>query len=206
MICRRNSFSLIEMLISFVLFSLLLLCLSWMFWGYLRYETTIEDKIEQTAVFQANTARLQNILSNVHFESPNKHLFYSVEGESSLEKGESLVFTYDAGVELPPVFSNINIGKLYLSHENKLTLASWPSQEQYKGDDPPMRQEVLFEDVTACSLSFSLQEILLQHQQVKELKREFGYHIGLKNTTHAQRLLKYILPSKRPRRVKDNMN
>lgn len=154
MICRRNSFSLIEMLISFVLFSLLLLCLSWMFWGYLRYETTIEDKIEQTAVFQANTARLQNILSNVHFESPNKHLFYSVEGESSLEKGESLVFTYDAGVELPPVFSNINIGKLYLSHENKLTLASWPSQEQYKGDDPPMRQEVLFEDVTACSFKF----------------------------------------------------
>lgn len=153
-ISRRGSFSLIELLISFVLFSVLLLSLSWMFWGYLRYDTEIENRIEQAAIFQANTSRLQRILSNVHFENANKHIFYSAEGESSLEKGESLIFTYDAGVELPPVFSNINIGKLYLDQDNKLMLASWPSREQYKGDTPPMRQEVLFEDVTLCSLKF----------------------------------------------------
>ena len=100
------------------------------------------------------SSRLQDVLAKATYGLEPKYCFYAVKGESSEEVGTSLIFTYDAGVEQDPRFSNINIGKLYLDRDNNLILASWPDPKMHKDEVPPMRKDALFTNVESFSMRF----------------------------------------------------
>lgn len=67
----------------------------------------------------------------------------------------SLVFTYDNGIDLSKVFSNRVLGRLYVDEAGRLSLATWPIPQRWaEGGDPPMKKEVLMENVDGLRFQF----------------------------------------------------
>lgn len=66
----------------------------------------------------------------------------------------SLIFTFDNGVKLDPLFANNVLGRLYLDNKGRLTLAKWPSPTRWKTGNPPMKKEVLMEGVKEMEFAF----------------------------------------------------
>lgn len=71
-------------------------------------------------------------------------------------KDSDLVFVFDNEIDGSPLFSNRDIGKLYVNPQKQLCLAIWPAPIEVDTSNPPMRHEVLLENVTAFNVEFYL--------------------------------------------------
>lgn len=151
---KRRSFSLVECLIALSLLTIMLTGFSALFWQYSTFETTMQDKMKRYSSLQMRISRLQDLLARAVYDFGGKYSFYTVQHESKYEKGTSLVFTFDAGVDIDPTFSNVNIGKLFLDTEGNLEFAYWPDPSLFPTDTPLMKKERLFTNVTSFSMRF----------------------------------------------------
>lgn len=137
---KKRSFSLIEMLICFTLFSLLTTSL--FFW----YRNLSNQKLALQQVrwplLQERYAhqRLQNILPRA--QGP----FFSEYGDNSL------VFTFDRGPYSDPQLSEKVLAKLHLD-QNNLVLSIWPMPEK-DGARTPSQTYILLEEVSEAHFEF----------------------------------------------------
>lgn len=157
---RKNSFTLIEMLISMALVAMLLSTLSFFF--YQISTLTREAEKQQKKAFRLHYAesRLASILPKAI--SPNDPqndfvLFTSTGADSLFKQGSpQLLFSYDSCVNLvDPLFSNHVLALLFLDSSGNLTLATTPSPRKWeKGQPPQVVRELLLEKVEAMEFAF----------------------------------------------------
>ncbi len=142
---RKSLFTLIELCVAIALISVLLTTL----FGMYRYLNLLENRIDKeytkTSRIQYLQTRLGDILPKAIFANSEGYYFYTTQGESFL--GESLVFTFDNGIDILPWFSNCVLARLYVDKHYRLCLAIWPLPKLWKMQPPPMRKEILFENV-----------------------------------------------------------
>jgi type II secretory pathway pseudopilin PulG len=103
--------------------------------------------------------RLAAVLPQVVSEKTNKKDFYfftsAVNNGLFKEGTPSLVFTFDNGVDRDKLYSNHNLARLYLDPQGNLTLASWPSTNDWNENTlPPMKKQVLMENVEDLHFGF----------------------------------------------------
>lgn len=93
-------------------------------------------------------------------DSKSKNFYFFTSEDTSLlfkNQNQSLVFTFDNCVKLDKIFSHRVIGRIYLDPQGRLMLAKWPLPQYWKeGIPPPMKKEVLLENVKSVSFKFYL--------------------------------------------------
>ncbi|MCB1111240.1 MAG: hypothetical protein H7A37_06665 [Chlamydiales bacterium] len=77
-------------------------------------------------------------------------------GDLLFKRGsETLLFTFDNGVDLDKQFSNHVLGRLFVDGEDNLVLAYWPSPKRWEKDEVlPMKKEVLMRGVERIEFLF----------------------------------------------------
>lgn len=159
MILVRRHATLIEIIIAMALTAIMLTTLTFFY----RQISHIGHDIDQVKAehFQLRYVenRLADILPKAIYEKDRKKdfVFFSFgdEGGFSMPGSQSLIFTFDNGVNLDKPFSAHVIGRLYLDRNGRLVLAYWPSPRQWdNGVTPPMKKEILLEGVTKLSFEF----------------------------------------------------
>lgn len=156
---RRRQITLLELMIAM---GLMMIILSTLAYFYMQLEEiNRESEIEQKRLFKQLylSTRLADILPKTQSPKNEKNSAYFYTTTSSdpaiLSGTTSLVFTYDNGVKLDPQFSNRVLGRLFLDKEHRLCLAVWPSSERWEeGHAPPMKSEVLLDDVESIDYRF----------------------------------------------------
>lgn len=103
--------------------------------------------------------RLSHVLpKTVSAKDPSKdfHFFTSRDPGGLFKSGtESLVFSFDNGVQLDKEMSYHVIGRLFLDPEGNLTLVKWPVEKRWKeNESPPMAKEILLENIDNLSFAF----------------------------------------------------
>lgn len=170
----RRPFLLFEVLIAMSLVMVLLSALMGFYIEINRLNAATEK--EQEIVFKKLllSTRLASILPQA-IGSPKANLtkkdvssqggdffFYSSPANDSFTKGgtQTLTLTFDNGINLNPSFSYHVLGRLYVDTENRFCLALWPSPTWW--DEmavPPMKHEILFENVEDLRFEFYLPPI-----------------------------------------------
>lgn len=159
MMIKRRHFTLIEMLISMALTALILSSLMF-FYREITYMNALYDQDQQESFrrrFLEN--RLSDILPKAVYEKNEKKdfIFFSQPDFHNTFKNNSpsLIFTFDNGVDRDKNFSNHVLGRIYLDPEGNLTLGMWPSPSRWEeGETPPMKKEILMQDVKNLSFRF----------------------------------------------------
>lgn len=156
----RRPFTLLEVIIAMSLLAVIMTLLGY---SYLQLQllSLEQDKVEEKRYKLAYLqSRLASIIPKTVAEGGNGNGFFfytSGDQQGGLFKdgSASLVFVYDNGLDLQPEFSNEVIGRLYLSPQGQLVLASWPLPKRWsKSEMPPVKKEVLLEGVSQLRFSF----------------------------------------------------
>jgi type II secretory pathway component PulJ len=149
----------IELLIAMVLTSLVL---TFLFYFYRDIDWLNQD-MEKSQKSAFRLAYVQNRLADVlsHAVSPRTNegdfFFYVSQDANGLLKATnpSLVFTYDFGANRDPQFANHVLGRLYISTNGHLCLATLPSPARWPaGGHLKMKNEILMENVESLSFAF----------------------------------------------------
>jgi hypothetical protein len=106
------------------------------------------------------STRLSSILPKAIPYSPsekaNDYLFFTSSIGANAIGTSSLLFSFDNGVKLDPLFSNHVIGCLYVNNHKQLCLATWPSQVHWDNlfAPPQMKNEILYNNVERLTFEF----------------------------------------------------
>lgn len=156
---RRQAMTLLEVLIASVLTMLLLSTLTYLY----REVQVINTQIEKTQKEQFERAYAQKRLSSIFPKtlsptSPKKDFFFYTSGSwDGLTKdgSPSLVLSFDHGINLDKDHAAHVLGRIFLSPEGNLCLATWPSPARWeKGTPPSLKKEIILKDVQSLSFEF----------------------------------------------------
>lgn len=150
--------TLVEVLIAMALTVIVLMTLMFFY----REVGIIGAEIDRTKAQDFYMRYIENRLADVipkaisPTDQKKDFVFFSTTDEGITKVGsQSLIFTFDNGISLDKIFSNNDIGRLFLDSEGNLTLAYWPSPKRLeKGELPPIKKEILFENVDTLTFSF----------------------------------------------------
>ncbi len=150
---RKRALTLIEVVISLSLLTLLLGVLFSSYGSLMTEGAMIEKKREEVFGVRYLELRLNTLFSKICWsKEKDGNVLYT----ERIPAGpyESLLFAFENGDDTDEHFCNKNLGRLFVDHEGRLILASWPkpkSEEDYKKE---MRLEVLAEGVEDLKFSF----------------------------------------------------
>jgi len=152
---RRYHITLLEVLIAITLTSALLMTLL----GYYSYVQHLSRQINKAREegFQERYAqyRLSQILLKVNKIEHKKDNFFTIDEGNYFVIGQSLVFFYDRGVDIDPLYSGVVPARLFLDRNNRLCLAVWPSPKSLSGEEIPFpKEEVLLGNVQRLKFLF----------------------------------------------------
>jgi hypothetical protein len=85
-------------------------------------------------------------------ETARKFFFYTQPPLSDISSSPSLIFTFDNGVRMNPAFSGDVLGRIFVDHEGRLCLVTWPLHVSEPRE--LMEQEVLIDGVAKVEYSF----------------------------------------------------
>lgn len=145
---QKRLFTLLEVLISLTLTTIILgVLLS----AYFQAQSLSRDGEKLQRELQpkrALAARLEDIFFNLEAPKLNEQFFFTpVEDE--------LLFSYNNGANLDPVFSGEVLGRLFLDDKGHLVMLTWPPRKLWpEGGFPSFRREVLLENVEAVQFQF----------------------------------------------------
>lgn len=158
---HKRCLSLIEVLISMVLVSILMTTLIGMYaqfeWMHVEVEQARRESFELRYVQGRLAEVLPKAISPANSDHKRDFYFYTSQEEGPQLRAPSLVFSYDNGVDLDPLFSNHVLGRLFLEqvgNRQQLVLATWPIPRCEISEQPTMHKEVLLDFVTELSFSF----------------------------------------------------
>jgi hypothetical protein len=152
---KRHYVTLIEVLIATVLTMILLTAITFFY----RQVSLINFESEKLQKDQFRSAYIENRLSTIipKIISPtdiHKDFYFFTSDVYAQDGNQSLVFTYDGGVQLGKDDSHHQLGKLYV-YEKKLILASWVSPNNFgQNINLDFKKEILMDDVTNLSFEF----------------------------------------------------
>ncbi len=157
--CRRHPFTLLEVLIALALTAILLTTLTFFYQEISLLNIEFDKTQKESFQMRFLENRLADILPRAVPEKTKKKdfFFFTVLDFHGMFRGNSpsLIFTFDNGIDLDKEFSNHVLARLYLDQDGCFCLAMWPSPKRWEeGILPPMKKQVLMEDVTSLSFSF----------------------------------------------------
>ncbi len=149
----------IELLISMALTTLILSALMFFYRQIVYLNGKYDEAQRESFQLRFLENRLSDILPKAVPEKTSKKDFYFFSEPDThgtfKNNSPSLVFTFDNGVDIDKSFSNHVLGRIYLDPRGNLTLAMWPSPARWEeGDTPPMKKEILMENVSSLSFEF----------------------------------------------------
>jgi type II secretory pathway component PulJ len=154
---KKRSVTLIELIVAMALTTGILVTLTFFY----RQVVMIGVEMERTESENFNAryieSRLATILPKAVSKTDQKKdfLFFSVGDEGITKPGsQSLIFTFDRGVNLNKEFANHDLARLYLDNQGNVVMAYWPSPKRWDGDKPPMEKEVLLQGVDNMVFEF----------------------------------------------------
>ena len=155
---RRKSFTLIEVLIGMTLFATLLTVLLGVLCRSSYASHTLAKKGETLEELVYARTRIQRLLRAAMPISPrNKkyHCFFTKES-SSADRGESLVFSFDNGVQREIPFALHCLARLHVDAEHNLAITSWPTPREgpMRGAPEKRRKEVILPGVASMKMEF----------------------------------------------------
>lgn len=155
---RKRHVTLLEVLIAMSLMSILIVSVL----GFYSQFEGINQEIATQRKKAFYALYLQSRLGNVipfasSYKIPKSKdkeftwFYSSTEGEQP-----SLIFVFDNGVDGIPLYSELVLGKLYIDPQKRMILATWPLPKlnQIVPEPPPMRKEVLYENVQKLTFRF----------------------------------------------------
>lgn len=148
---------LIEVLISMALAGLLLTVLLGYFAEMSKAGRLVAESRQELAEERYVQTRLSQVFhrSLVPLSKGKRVVFFTKEAAGQMTEGPSLVFSYDNGAVINPIFSNVVLGRLFVDGEQRLCLATWPLYRRYQpGETIPMQKEVLLDGVHQLEFSF----------------------------------------------------
>lgn len=154
--------SLMEMLIALALTSLILVSLTYFFHETNSLNTSLDQ--EKKRAFQKTYLqnRLANVLPKTLSPNDKDFLFFTSVDANSLfkENSQSLLFSFNNGINLNNPFANHVIGRLFVDRNNQFCLAIMPSKT-YWGKNPqpgniPIKKEILASKVEKVSFFYFL--------------------------------------------------
>ena len=122
--------TLLEVLIAMVLTIAVLMTLTFFYRQVMTIGVEIEKTKNQDFYLRYVESRLARILPKAVSPTSKEQdfVFFSLGDEALTKPGsQSLIFTFDNGVNLDKKFSNHVLGRLYLDTHGRLMLAYWPS-------------------------------------------------------------------------------
>lgn len=145
---KKRTFTLMELLLSLVLFGLLLEAL--FFWY--RHMNITQEKME-TDKWPILTERYtKQYLERIFQKIEGPRYFFTSSTKDSLD-GPSLVFTFDDGPRNNPLLSNIVLGRLFIDKKHHaLCLGIWPHPTKKMSE--PTQTIILLEGVEHLSFKF----------------------------------------------------
>jgi len=151
---KKNHVTLIEVLIATVLTMMLLTSITFLY----RQVTLINKESERLQKEQFRLTylekRLGSIIPTIISPTDTSSDFYFYTSDGLIHDNQSLVFTYDHGVNLDKNQSNHLLGRLYVD-KNNLVLATWVSPKRWAlNPNIEMKKEVLLENVSDLNFEF----------------------------------------------------
>jgi hypothetical protein len=155
----RHCFTLLETLIAL---SLTIIALSTLLFFY-REMLTLSNQADQLEKesFQMRyiESKFSFLFPRTYSQTQKKNFFFFTThnpgGLFSQGNPQSLIFTYDHGVDLSKQFSNQILAEIFVDTQNRLCLASWPVPSRWmEGVSIPMKFEVLLEGVEKLKFWF----------------------------------------------------
>ena len=141
---NKRHFTLLEMLISMVLTALILSTLTYFYRQVDLISREIDRAQEQSFALRYVESRLAKTLPRINAEGNRENPSFLFTGEEIplFKPGtENLVFTFDHCVHLDKEFSNIVLGRLYVTPTGLLCLGLWPSPKNWNVVEiPPMKK------------------------------------------------------------------
>ncbi len=158
---KRQHATLLELIIAM---SLVLVLMSILF-GYYIFVSHLHRKFESTIDAHKQVRhtyhRLEHLVGSIqHYTSLNKkdsgNFFYT----SLVEGKESLVLSYDNGVDINPNYTGKVLARLFLSNQGELTLLTWPLFSEDAVDIEEYKKEILLKDIDSIAFRFIVPEHL----------------------------------------------
>lgn len=143
--------TLIEVLIALALVSILLAGLLGIYRQTVGTQRRIEASLQrnfQLLYAQFRLGQVIPMILNPADDKKNKGIvFYT-------QTPKSLVFAFDNGTGSGELFSNEVLARLFVDDNQQLILLTWPILSRYPNIEPPMRTEVLLNNVTDLKFAF----------------------------------------------------
>ena len=137
--------------------------------GHFKLEKQMEVKRTSVLARQNVQTRLQDLFISLISSQDQNSLYTQLFPK---EEKMSLVFTFDNGVDLDPLFSGMLLGRLYLDADKNLSLVTWPIDQK---ESHFWRKEVLLPHVSDFSFEF-LGEKRDTDPKVKPITAKTGWH------------------------------
>lgn len=174
---RRQAMTLLEVLIASGLTMLLLSVLIYLY----RDVQLVNIQIEKIQKEQFQRAYVQKRLSTVipkiiaPTSQKSDFFFYTSSAWDRLTKdgAQSLVLSFDHGVNLDKDHASHVIGRIFLDPEGNLCLATWPSPKRWEpGTYPSIKKEILMTNVQSLSFEFYVppersRDLLIKEMEIK---------------------------------------
>ena len=154
----KRHFTLLEMLISMVLTMLILSTLTYFYRQVDLIGREIDRTQEQSFALRYVESRLAKTIPRIttggNKENPS-FLFTGEEIPLFRQGTQNLVFTFDHCVHLDKLFSNIVLGRLYVTPTGLICLGVWPAPKNWDLIEiPPMKKEILMGNVEKLDFEF----------------------------------------------------
>lgn len=153
-VVRRQCITLIELLVAMLLLSLLITMLLSFYSDIHIIDSLLEKNRVQAFEVRYAQTRLWTIFSTAVPIKDKTTFFFTEEENSPFAKGKSLTFTYDNGAVFESSFSTLVLGKIYLDTQGRLCIATWPLPHKGAPFPPPMKKEVLMEQMEKLDFEF----------------------------------------------------
>lgn len=155
----KRPITFIELLIAMVLSSLVLSVLFYFYRDIDWLNHEMEKSQKKSFELSYIQTRLGDVIPNIvspRIAPEDFYFFVSHDANGLLKPGQpSLVFTYNFGANLNPVFAQHVLARLYIDSYNRLCLAMLPSVKEWpKFTSVPIKQEVLLENVESIAFEF----------------------------------------------------
>lgn len=159
MLIKKHPLTLIEVLIALSLSSLIMTAMFYFYQKAVRLDAAVQKVEHQVFSLRLLESQLMRIIPRTMSTKEAENDFFFLTGRSDqISKNGTpyLLFSYDRGVDLDPLFSNIVLGRLYVDKRGRLILATWPAPSRWPQDRNlvPMKREVLYDNVTNLLFSF----------------------------------------------------
>lgn len=153
----KRSFSLIEVMVSLILFALVMATLFGFLWHNNRATAALQSITNNVEKLHKVHVELQKIFSGISQAEKVPNLFYTEFSPNNSKCKTSLIFTFQNKIDHDKFFASKVLARLFCSKDQELCLAIWPDPKKLDAQSPDllrMRKTVILDHVTAFTMQF----------------------------------------------------